>query len=345
MIVMVLGGQLPVLAAADGVGGAVTSSSSPRRPSSRRSLVLDLLRRSRWPRVARAARVAPVGRAARIGRCACSARDGDRARRRRHRRAAAAATSSSRVVVGVLIAYGLYRMVCLHRRHGRLRRRAHGVRRRRGHVRAGRGRWWSSRRWSGCRSACGSASTRGSPGSRSRSCRSSPASRPTSCSRSRRSRSSRPGVSLNVGGILLMSLGAQWYILFNTIAGAMADPLRPARGDGRPRRARLAALAAAHHPRRSSPRYVTGGITASGGAWNASIVAEIVTYGGTTPDGHRPRRLHRQGHRDRRLPQDPRRRRRHERLRRRPQPAVLAAPLPPRRDEVLALTDARRRAA
>ena len=28
--------------------------------------------------------------------------------------------------------------------------------------------------------------------------------------------------------------------------------------------------------------YVTGGITASGGAWNASIVAEIVTYGGTT---------------------------------------------------------------
>jgi NitT/TauT family transport system permease protein len=32
------------------------------------------------------------------------------------------------------------------------------------------------------------------------------------------------GVSLNVGGILLMSLGAQWYILFNTIAGAMAVP-------------------------------------------------------------------------------------------------------------------------
>jgi NitT/TauT family transport system permease protein len=30
------------------------------------------------------------------------------------------------------------------------------------------------------------------------------------------------------------------------------------------------------------PAYVTGGITASGGAWNASIVAEIVTYGGTT---------------------------------------------------------------
>ena len=39
------------------------------------------------------------------------------------------------------------------------------------------------------------------------------------------------GVSLNVGGILLMSLGAQWYILFNVIAGASAIPndLREAR--------------------------------------------------------------------------------------------------------------------
>ena len=30
------------------------------------------------------------------------------------------------------------------------------------------------------------------------------------------------------------------------------------------------------------PSYVTGGITAAGGAWNASIVAEVVTYSGTT---------------------------------------------------------------
>ena len=34
----------------------------------------------------------------------------------------------------------------------------------------------------------------------------------------------KAGVPLNVGGILLMSLGAQWYILFDTIAGAMAIP-------------------------------------------------------------------------------------------------------------------------
>lgn len=89
------------------------------------------------------------------------------------------------------------------------------------------------------------------------------------------------GVSLNFGGILLMSLGAQWYILFNVIAGAQAIPsdLREAMDDldvtgwQRWRRLILPAVFSS---------YVTGGITASGGAWNASIVAEIVTYGGTT---------------------------------------------------------------
>ncbi len=89
------------------------------------------------------------------------------------------------------------------------------------------------------------------------------------------------GISLNIGGILLMSLGAQWYILFNAIAGAMAMPtdLREA--------ARMAGLRGWRLWRRLIipgvfPAYVTGGITASGGAWNASIVAEVVTYGGTT---------------------------------------------------------------
>ena len=91
----------------------------------------------------------------------------------------------------------------------------------------------------------------------------------------------KAGISLNVGGILLMSLGAQWYILFNTIAGAQAIPtdLKEAmdslgvHGWQRWKRLILPAI---------FPAYVTGGITASGGAWNASIVAEIVTYGGTT---------------------------------------------------------------
>jgi NitT/TauT family transport system permease protein len=88
-------------------------------------------------------------------------------------------------------------------------------------------------------------------------------------------------ISLNVGGIVLMALGAQWYILFNTIAGAMAIPsdLREAmdnfgvRGWQLWRRLILPAI---------FPFYITGGITAAGGAWNASIVAEVVTYGGTT---------------------------------------------------------------
>jgi NitT/TauT family transport system permease protein len=86
------------------------------------------------------------------------------------------------------------------------------------------------------------------------------------------------GISLNIGGILLMALGAQWYILFNVIAGASAIPsdLREAmrlmgvRGRLRWRQFILPAI---------FPAYVTGGITAAGGAWNASIVAEVVTYG------------------------------------------------------------------
>jgi NitT/TauT family transport system permease protein len=86
------------------------------------------------------------------------------------------------------------------------------------------------------------------------------------------------GLPLNFGGIFLMALGAQWYILFNVIAGASAIPsdLREAtqlmgvRGWTRWKNFILPAI---------FPAYVTGGITAAGGAWNASIVAEVVTYG------------------------------------------------------------------
>ncbi|ATY12670.1 sulfonate ABC transporter permease [Amycolatopsis sp. AA4] len=89
------------------------------------------------------------------------------------------------------------------------------------------------------------------------------------------------GISLDWGGILLMSLGAQWYILFNVIAGASAIPhdLREASANLRLPRAlwwRRLVLPAVF------PSYVTGGITAAGGAWNASIVAEIVSYHGVT---------------------------------------------------------------
>jgi NitT/TauT family transport system permease protein len=85
------------------------------------------------------------------------------------------------------------------------------------------------------------------------------------------------GISLNYGAILLMMLGAQWYILFNVIAGASSIPndlremmsvMRLTRGQ----RWRQVILPAVF------PAYVTGGITAAGGAWNASIVAELVTW-------------------------------------------------------------------
>jgi NitT/TauT family transport system permease protein len=91
----------------------------------------------------------------------------------------------------------------------------------------------------------------------------------------------RLGISLNWGGILLMALGAQWYILFNTIAGAqgipndlreMADDLG-LRGWLRWRTLIIPGIFGA---------WVTGGITAAGGAWNASIVSEVVSWGHTT---------------------------------------------------------------
>ncbi|HEY3976608.1 MAG TPA: ABC transporter permease subunit [Streptosporangiaceae bacterium] len=89
------------------------------------------------------------------------------------------------------------------------------------------------------------------------------------------------GISLNFGAILLMALGTQWYILFNVIAGASAVPsdLREAMADlsvrGREKWRRLILPGI-------FPAYVTGAITAAGGAWNASIVAEIVRYNGQT---------------------------------------------------------------
>ncbi|MGI9170427.1 MAG: ABC transporter permease, partial [Caulobacteraceae bacterium] len=78
----------------------------------------------------------------------------------------------------------------------------------------------------------------------------------------------------------LIILGAQWYILFNVVAGASALP-----GD-------LKEAAGVFHLRSWQrwrdfilpgifPYYVTGALTASGGSWNASIVAEAVSWGHT----------------------------------------------------------------
>jgi NitT/TauT family transport system permease protein len=83
----------------------------------------------------------------------------------------------------------------------------------------------------------------------------------------------------------LMVFGTQWYILFNVIAGASAFPtdLREA--------SRVYGLHGWTWWRRSIlpgifPYYVTGALTASGGSWNASIVAEVVRWGDTTLEAH-----------------------------------------------------------
>jgi len=82
----------------------------------------------------------------------------------------------------------------------------------------------------------------------------------------------------------LMILGTQWYILFNVIAGASAFPsdLREAAASLRVRPWRWWTQVILPGV---FPYFVTGAITASGGAWNASIVSEVVNWGSTTLNG------------------------------------------------------------
>ena len=88
-------------------------------------------------------------------------------------------------------------------------------------------------------------------------------------------------IPINFGSMLLMALGSQWYILFNAIAGGASIPT-----DLREMAADLGVQGWQRWKRLIIPAifssWVTGAITASGGAWNASIVSEIVTWGHTT---------------------------------------------------------------
>lgn len=89
-----------------------------------------------------------------------------------------------------------------------------------------------------------------------------------------------PG-GLNVAAVLLMLLGTQWYLLFNIIAGASAIPrdlqyTAALLQLGRWERWRTLILPAIF------PYVVTGALAASGGAWNASVVAEYAQFGGQT---------------------------------------------------------------
>lgn len=89
------------------------------------------------------------------------------------------------------------------------------------------------------------------------------------------------GGNLQWGAVILMMLGAQWYILFNVAAGAQAIPADMVacadvfriKGWARWRKFILPAI---------FPALVTGWITSAGGAWNASIVAEYVQQGSQT---------------------------------------------------------------
>ncbi|HEY3131920.1 MAG TPA: ABC transporter permease subunit [Acidobacteriota bacterium] len=87
------------------------------------------------------------------------------------------------------------------------------------------------------------------------------------------------GVSLGWGSILLMLLGTQWYILFNVIAGAMAIPADLKEASRSYRMSRRQTFWNVYLPA-VFPYLVTGWVTAAGGAWNASIVAEFVTFKG-----------------------------------------------------------------
>jgi NitT/TauT family transport system permease protein len=89
----------------------------------------------------------------------------------------------------------------------------------------------------------------------------------------------RVGGGLGIGSIVLLLLGTQWYILFNVIAGAIAIPtdlkeccsVFRMKGIQRWKKLILPGI---------FPYLVTGMVTASGGAWNASIVAEYFHFKG-----------------------------------------------------------------
>jgi len=89
----------------------------------------------------------------------------------------------------------------------------------------------------------------------------------------------RVGIGLGLGAVALMVLSGQWYILFNVISGVAALPeqLKDA--------ATVFQLSSAARWRTlylpaAFPALVTGWLTAAGGAWNGSIVAEYIEVGG-----------------------------------------------------------------
>ena len=85
-------------------------------------------------------------------------------------------------------------------------------------------------------------------------------------------------IDMNWGSIFLLSLGAQWYVLFNIIAGASSIP-SDMKESARIFKLRGTKLWSKMIIPAIFPFWVTGACTAAGGAWNASIVAEYASFG------------------------------------------------------------------
>ena len=90
----------------------------------------------------------------------------------------------------------------------------------------------------------------------------------------------RAGVGLGLGAVALMVLAGQWYILFNVISAVAAIPEQLKDAANAFQLPRLARWRSLYLPA-AFPALVTGWVTAAGGAWNGSIVAEYIEAGGT----------------------------------------------------------------
>jgi len=90
----------------------------------------------------------------------------------------------------------------------------------------------------------------------------------------------RVGVGLGLGAVALMVLAGQWYILFNVISAVAAIPSQLKDVATVFRLSAFARWRVLYLPA-AFPALVTGWVTAAGGAWNGSIVAEYIEAGGT----------------------------------------------------------------
>ncbi|MEK6704753.1 MAG: ABC transporter permease subunit [Bdellovibrionota bacterium] len=88
------------------------------------------------------------------------------------------------------------------------------------------------------------------------------------------------GMDFNWSSMILMMLGAQWYVLFNVLAGALSVPQELKYALSLMESSKWAIWKVLYIPS-IFPALVTGWVSAAGGAWNASIVSEYMAYNGT----------------------------------------------------------------